>query len=137
MVAFNFMADFEPVLSSGYKTRTIRAWGKQGKKCNVGDRLQLYTGMRSKQCRKVADAICIGTAQIVIHQDGYELGGLLEHTRIQGKVATRGDDGRDFFQLDGFDNEAEFREFFKEQCGASKAQAEWEFKGFIYCWELV
>lgn len=51
MVAFNFMPQFAPLVASGTKTQTIR----QTARAKPGDRLQLYTGQRTKACRKLVD----------------------------------------------------------------------------------
>jgi hypothetical protein len=55
MPALNFRPQFADLVSSGQKTQTIR----QVRKCpiKVGDTLWLYTGMRTKQCRLLADAV--------------------------------------------------------------------------------
>jgi hypothetical protein len=54
MVAINFSPQFADLVASGAKRQTIR----QKARCKVGDKLQLYTGQRTKKCRKLADAIC-------------------------------------------------------------------------------
>ena len=51
MVAFSFKAQFADLVASGKKTQTIR----QTARAKPGDRLQLYTGMRTKKCRKLVD----------------------------------------------------------------------------------
>jgi len=37
-------------------------------RCKVGDKMQLYTGQRTKVCRKLRDVVCIGTAKVVISE---------------------------------------------------------------------
>lgn len=49
MVAFNFSPEHAPKVESGEKNQTIRRTAR-GK---VGDRCQLYTGQRTKACRKL------------------------------------------------------------------------------------
>lgn len=60
MVAYNFQAQFADKVASGEKTQTIRAPRKNGH-ANVGDPVQLYTGMRTTACRKLRnpDPICV------------------------------------------------------------------------------
>lgn len=54
MVAFSFQKQFAEPIIAGTKRQTIRARAR----AKPGDRLQLYTGMRTKACRKIGDAIC-------------------------------------------------------------------------------
>jgi len=56
MPALNFKAQFADAVESGMKRQTIRATRKRP--INVGDKLYLYTGMRTKQCRKLGEAVC-------------------------------------------------------------------------------
>mgnify|MGYP000654548188 CR=1 FL=1 len=55
MVALNFQKQFAAKVESGEKDQTIRALRKDGRDPKLGDRLQLYTGMRTKACRKLVD----------------------------------------------------------------------------------
>jgi len=50
----------------GKKTSTIRSWPK-GPRCKPGDKLQLYWGMRTKDCVKIMDAECISAERVYIH----------------------------------------------------------------------
>lgn len=72
MVAFNFQPQFVAAIQSGEKTQTIR----RSARANVGDRLQLYTGMRTKACRKIItpDPVCILTNYIALRPDGITFG---------------------------------------------------------------
>jgi hypothetical protein len=54
MVEINFSEQFAERVKSGDKRQTIR----RSKKCGPGDTLQLYTGQRTKACRKLRDAVC-------------------------------------------------------------------------------
>lgn len=62
MPALNFMERFAPLVESGAKRQTIRKVRKQP--IAVGDRLYLYTGMRTKDCRKLGEGLCIGVAPV-------------------------------------------------------------------------
>lgn len=47
------------------KRQTIRAIGKR-RHAQPGAKLQLYTGMRTKQCRKISDAVCVGSDPVTL-----------------------------------------------------------------------
>lgn len=69
MVAFNFMAAFAPQVESGVKQSTIRRRRKDGRPpCRVGDALQLYTGMRTKSCRKLREVVCTRIVPIAVDE---------------------------------------------------------------------
>lgn len=67
MVAYNFQSWLAPKVESGEKRQTIRT---QGKRCHArkGDALQLYTGMRTKACRKLLahDPVCTFSGEVFI-----------------------------------------------------------------------
>ena len=67
MPGLNFKAQFAPLVESGKKRQTIRATRKYPIK--VGDTLYLYTGMRTKQCRKLGEAVCKEIAGVVITEE--------------------------------------------------------------------
>jgi hypothetical protein len=54
VVALNFSAQFSTAIESGCKTQTIR----EKARCKAGDRLELYTGQRTKSCRLLRLAVC-------------------------------------------------------------------------------
>lgn len=56
MPLLNFQSRFAPHVESGEKRQTIRAYRKDGRDPKVGDRLYLYTGARTKACRKLGEA---------------------------------------------------------------------------------
>jgi uncharacterized protein YqfB (UPF0267 family) len=66
MPALNFKAQFADAVAIGRKTQTIRAARKHPIK--VGDTLYLYTGMRTKQCRRLRRAVCTAVHDIKIDQ---------------------------------------------------------------------
>jgi len=70
VVAYNFQARFADAVERGEKSQTIRAPRKDGRHAKVGDALQLYTGMRTKQCRKLRDAKCHDVCPILIDENG-------------------------------------------------------------------
>lgn len=68
MVAYSFQGRFADAVESGEKRQTIRARGKR-RHAKPGDNLQLYTGMRTKACRKLRDAVCHDACSIRIERD--------------------------------------------------------------------
>ena len=66
MYVLNFQKQFAAAVESGQKRQTIRARRKNGQGPKPGDHLRLYTGMRTKQCRKLKDVECIAVEQIRI-----------------------------------------------------------------------
>lgn len=59
MVAYNFQSWSAPLVESGEKGHTIRA-PRRNRHAQPGDRLQLFTGQRTVNCRKlvVPDPVC-------------------------------------------------------------------------------
>ena len=69
MVAYNFQARFAPDVAAGRKLQTIRAQGRRTH-AKAGDRVQLYTGMRTKACRKLAEGTCEVSTYCQISEQG-------------------------------------------------------------------
>ena len=112
MVAFNFTV-FLDQIKSGKKTRTIRKSARAKK----GDKIQLYTGMRTKDCRKLVcqDATLLDVTKVRISESGVIAFG--------GEI--RGLD--DFAIYDGFNNWSEMKSFFRDTYGLP-------FTGFMHRW---
>lgn len=70
-MVYSFKARFVPLIQSGKKLTTIRAPRKDGKLPKPGEVLHLFTGMRTKQCQKIAEVICLRVQPIFIWQPGY------------------------------------------------------------------
>lgn len=67
MVAYSFKPSFAALILSGEKRQTIREpRGGRGRHALSGDSLQLYTGMRTKSCRKLGDATCAEVREVVL-----------------------------------------------------------------------
>lgn len=62
MPAFNFQPRFAGLVASGRKTQTIR----KTRRAKVGDTVYLYTGQRTKQCRKLGEGAVISVTAIRI-----------------------------------------------------------------------
>ena len=117
MVAFNFKKDFRPSIEDGDKCSTIRV----KKRCNVGDKMQLFTGQRTKNCEKFAEVECTGVAKISISDEcpwaiTEQEGVVLYKTRLH--------------EQEGFINAKEFIEFFKNHYGLP-------FEGYIHAWKPI
>jgi hypothetical protein len=112
MVAFNFKEQFVSAIKQGTKTQTIR----QSIRCKEGDILQLYTGMRTKQCKKIKDTVCEFIYPITITEDK------LSSRRTQ---LIRKQDLNNFARKDGFKDYEELKAFFKTNYGLP-------FSGYVY-----
>lgn len=117
MVAFSFSTEFVDAVSSGRKSQTIR----QRKRAKPGDRLQLYTGMRTKNCRKIVanDPVCTLVDYVSIRPDYLTLGDTRKH---EG-------DADDFARRDGFENYAAMVKWFETKYGSPY------FQGFVHVWK--
>lgn len=71
MVAINFSPQFAGPVERGEKRQTIR----RTMKCKIGDKLQLYTGQRTKACRKIGDAVCKEILPVSIGRGTLEVNG--------------------------------------------------------------
>lgn len=115
MVAFNFQARFADAVEKGEKRQTIRAKAR----CTVGDKLQLYTGQRTRKCRKLADAVCTKVALVRI-----------AHTLIVDMVLLCKADMEAFAKHDGFESWADMCAWFEKNGGLP-------FNGYLIQWELT
>lgn len=102
MVAYNFQKRFADAVESGRKRQTIR---KGPARCKPGAALQLYTGQRTKGCRKLREAVCTEVRPIAIIY-AYDRGGpfhgydiTLNWQRLESEA-----DGRSLARADGFES---------------------------------
>jgi hypothetical protein len=63
MVAYSFQPRFVQAILSGRKCQTIRAVGRR-RHARPGEALQLYTGMRTRQCRLIGTAVCLAAEAV-------------------------------------------------------------------------
>ena len=69
MVAYSFNKQFIEPIRLGIKTQTIRAHGKR-RHAQMGDALQLYSGMRTAHCvRIIEDTVCTESGPVWIRFD--------------------------------------------------------------------
>ena len=115
MTAFNFQPQFVPKILADKKLSTIRST----KRCNVGDTMQLYTGLRTKKCKKLMDVTCIGVAPIMIREP--------DIWAIIGKIEGNIHPAPVLHIQEGFKNAQDFLEFFRHEYGLP-------YRGWIHAW---
>lgn len=64
MVAYSFKKRFGPPILAGTKAQTIRADRKRH--ARPGELIQLFTGMRTRQCRRLGETPCLSVEPIRI-----------------------------------------------------------------------
>ncbi len=131
MVAYSFKQRFvEPIELGlqpgpwipGMKRQTIRADRKRH--ARPGEELQLYRGMRTKQCFLIGRAVCKSVKYIWIAFDGKP------RVTIQHAGVMRAKHLDDFARHDGFADWEELRAFWAAEHGALTG-----FEGVIIYWE--
>lgn len=73
MPLLGFQKHFAEKVASGEKRQTIRAFRKDGRDPKVGDRLYLYTGLRTKEARKLGEAVCTSVRGILIQRRQFQV----------------------------------------------------------------
>lgn len=68
MPILNFQSRFVPFIRNKKKYQTIRKNRKRP--FRVGDKLYLYTGLRTKYCQKIDEVICLHVFKITIKKTG-------------------------------------------------------------------
>lgn len=101
MSALGFKARFAGPVERREKRQSIRA---NAARFEVGRPIQLYTGMRTKACRKLVadDPICLSIEPVVISERMVTVGG---RRLVGGEL-------RAFIVADGFDTYRDFLAFF-------------------------
>lgn len=113
MVAINFKKEFSGFVERGEKRQTIR----EQCRAYTGCKLQLYYGQRTKQCRKLLDAVCTSTQHIFLRSNS------------AWGASFICDDLDAFAKKDGFENYAEMWKFFE-----ARADEDGCFSGFLIEW---
>lgn len=113
------------------KRQTIRAIGRR-RHARPGEILQLYYGMRTKQCRSIGVALCTGVKEIRISVEGAKIEIL--HDIVWHETRTR--DGLDeFARNDGFSDWADMQSFWRKEHGNLKHLG--PFVGVLIEWEPI
>ena len=100
----NFTVFIDKILS-GEKRQTIRRASPKWKNVKVGDKLTLYTGLRSKQCRKLGEAVVDCITDVAFCGEG------LICPIAQGRWLTE-DEVDELVRRDGFGDVYDFWKFF-------------------------
>ncbi len=108
MPAYNFKKEFAHAVETGQKMQTIRPERRRPTK--PGERLKLYTGMRTKNCRLLVDTICKNVRPVEIHSTHIVVGGLVLSSEERIELAAN----------DGFDSLELFYDFFRNIYGLTK-----------------
>jgi hypothetical protein len=116
---YNFKAQFAGPVKRGEKLSTIRAEGKRTPPF-AGESLRFYTGMRTKQCRLLGNAVCETCTAIFIGPNFISLGGRMLHPFEKASIA----------RADGFKDEEQLRGWFKDVHGLP-------FKGWLVTWRAA
>lgn len=107
MVAYSFMSQFAAPIVAGTKGGTIRDDRKRH--ARAGEELQLYQGMRTRQCRLIARKICLGVEPIRLR--------LIGCVAVAGATYHRAPQLDAFAVFDGFPDWAALRDFWREKHG--------------------
>lgn len=123
---------FAPSLGK-IKRQTIRAERKDEKRPNVGDELHLFTGMRTKQCQRVAPRQTAFATAVLSLGMYFSASGLLRDVTIGDRLeefSSRFADNDAFARADGFTSAVEMSAFWKIEHPDTTL-----FRGFITFWE--
>jgi hypothetical protein len=129
MPALNFKKEFAEAVEYGWKRQTIRAPRKDGRPhAKVGETIKLYTGMRTKSCRLLAEATVTRILTVKINATEMWLNG----RRLQATIHSRDDPITDneFAAADGFEGFAEMADWFSDVHGLP-------FEGIVIYWSDV
>lgn len=125
MPLLGFQARFAPLVESGRKRQTIRAYRKDGRDPVVGDRLYLWTGLRQPGARKLGEAICTSARPITLRlEHGAGLFGMFDERRIPI------DELEEIAMRDGFYGSEEMVDWFEKAHG-------FPFRGLLIEWREI
>ena len=125
-----YRGDEETALRAAWpaaKRQTIRAIGKR-RHARPGETLQLYTAMRTKQCKLIGKARCIAVLPIRIMVNEHSM-----PVEVDGRHVGVGSHDypgglRELAQLDGFEHAEDMHAFWKAEHGLG------EFSGVLIKW---
>ncbi len=128
MPAYNFKSQFAPAIEAGTKLCTIR-----GRAAKVGATAYLYTGMRTKACRKLGQGTITRCEPIIIGRDVDAF-----PVVVIDDQKLRMTEVWDLAEQDGFVDAEKFVDFFADS-QAYKPMLDGGFQvftGFMITWEL-
>ncbi len=102
MPALNFKKRFAADVAAFRKRQSVRAKRSDGRNPRVGQILYLYTGQRTKTCRKLGEAVCLSVDQITITWTGVNINGVWLSKQEEEAFA----------RADGFESAGDLRMFF-------------------------
>ena len=108
----NFSVFIDKILS-GEKRQTIRRASPKWKNVKAGDKLTLYTGLRTKECRKLGEAVVESITPIFLTPATGRAWVRLPF----GLAGLRDDDLELIALMDGFPSLSRFWQFFGEKYG--------------------
>lgn len=114
MPALSFHKRFAEDVQAGRKRQTVRPGRKRP--IRPGDRLVLYTGMRTKQCRRLNEAVCRSVEPVQISVNGTHV--VPGEVRLSGRPLPAAELD-EFIAADGFDSQLEFFDWFERHYGPS------------------
>lgn len=142
MVAYSFKSRFVEFIRAGLrleiediraldrpKRQTIRAVGKR-RHARPGEVLQLYTGMRTRQCQKIGEARCTSVSKIKISGSKIELA--IGEPGDWMEIRTR-PSLDEFARADGFIGWADMHNFWCTEHDIRKRP----FEGLLIKWEPI
>jgi hypothetical protein len=113
MPALNFMSQFAKDVEDGTKRQSVRAPRKDGRPhCKVGDTIKLYTGMRTKACRLLAEATVTSVRKIRIEATQMYIDDRLLFSVIHSRDCDQTDN--EFAEADGFSGFTEMANWFDD-----------------------
>ncbi len=104
---FSFMEKFVPMIMSGRKIITNRTASEFRSKCDVGDLMYIFTGMRTDHCKR------IGTAK-VIERVFWKFEQVPEIFNYHNKSPIESQTWHSFSWRDGFNYYSNFKDYFRK-----------------------
>jgi hypothetical protein len=111
MAAYNFKKQFAPDVKSGKKLCTMRQRRKNGYLPAPGEKIKLYTGMRSTGCQLLRQVTVHHVRPVTIELEDEITKVTLDGTPLGWEEIVA------LAKRDGFSSVAEFRGFFRSQYG--------------------
>lgn len=105
MPALNFKKQFPELIEAGKKPFTLRAQRRDGRDIVTGETIYMFTGMRTKACRKFATKPCLFHCAVIVRPAAVIIPQLFGYD-----VLSKARLGK-FVVLDGFANQEEFFKF--------------------------
>lgn len=112
MTAYNFKARFAGPIRRRVKRQTVRAIGRR-RHVRPGELLQLYQGMRTKQCELISAEVCERISPIEIHFRGRRAWIAIHFQDMPRRKLDRPDDLNAFAKSDGFVDWGDLRHFWR------------------------